>query len=43
MCHEKALRADEDTEVNFEGCQAEDFLGLQRHGEVSTSIDDITD
>ena len=40
----KRLIADEDTEVNFEGCQAEDFLGLLRlGGEVSTSIDDITD
>ena len=40
----KRLIADEDTEVNFEGCQAEDFLSLlRRGGEVSTSIDDITD
>ena len=40
----KRLIADEDTEVIFEGCQAEDFLGLlRRGGEVSTSIDDITD
>ena len=30
--------------MNFEGCQAEDFLGLlRRGGEVSTSIDGITD
>ena len=40
----KRLIADEDTEVNFEGCQAEDFLGLlRRGGEVSISINDITD
>ena len=40
----KRLIADEDTEVNFEGCQAEDFLRmLQRGGEVSTSIEDVTD
>ena len=40
----KRLVADEDTEVNFEGCQAEDFLRmLQRGGEVSTSIEDVTD
>ena len=38
------LIADGDTKVNFEGCQAEDFLHiLQRGGEVSTSIDDITE
>ena len=40
----KRLIADEDTEVNFKRCQAEDFLSLPRRGgEVSTSIDDITD
>ena len=37
------LIADRDTNVNFEGCQAEDFLHmLQCGGEVSTSIDEIT-
>ena len=41
---EKKLFADEDTEVNCEGWEAENFLHmLQRGGEVSTSIDDITD
>ena len=39
----KKLLKGENTETNFEGLEAVDFLHMQQCGEVATSIADVTD